>query len=63
MEQCKQMVQGGQLTQQTMVWKEGMAAWAPASQVVELQPLFAPPAMPGMPPLPPISGETPPPMA
>lgn len=63
LEQCKQMVQGGQLTQQTMVWKEGMAAWAPASQVVELQPLFAPPAMPGMPPLPPISGETPPPMA
>ena len=63
LEQCKQMVQGGQLTQQTMVWKEGMAAWSPASQVVELQPLFAPPAMPGMPPLPPISGETPPPMA
>lgn len=63
LEQCKQMVQGGQLTQQTMVWKEGMAAWSPASQVVELQPLFAPPAMPGMPPLPPTSGETPPPMA
>ena len=57
------MVQGGQLTQQTMDWKEGMAAWSPASQVVELQPLFAPPAMPGMPPLPPTSGETPPPMA
>lgn len=63
MEQCKQMVQGGQLTQQTMVWKEGMAAWAPASQVPELQTLFAPPAIPGMPPLPPTGGMTPPPMA
>lgn len=62
MEQCKQMVQGGQLTQQTMVWKEGMAAWTPASQVAELQTLFAPPAIPGMPPLPPMGGPTPPPM-
>ena len=33
MEMCKQMVQGGQLTPQSMVWMEGMPAWTPASQV------------------------------
>lgn len=53
MEQCQQLVEGGQLTQRSKVWKEGMASWAPASEVEELQPLFAPPAIPGMPPLPP----------
>ena len=61
-EMCKQMVQGGQLTQQTMVWKEGMAGWTPAGQVPELQFLFAPPAAPEMPPLPPTGGPVPPPM-
>lgn len=61
--QCKQMVQGGQLTQQSVVWMEGMSAWAPASQVSKLQDLFAPPSIPGMPPLPPTTdGTTPPPM-
>ncbi len=62
MDMCKQMVQGGQLTPQSMVWMEGMAAWAPAGQVPALQALFAPPAAPGMPPLPPVGGPTPPPM-
>lgn len=61
MDMCKQMVQGGQLTPQSMVWMEGMPAWAPASQVPALQALFAP-AAPAMPPLPPTSGPTPPPM-
>ena len=61
MEMCKQMVQGGQLTPQSMVWMEGMPAWAPASQVPVLQTLFAP-AAPAMPPLPPTGGPTPPPM-
>ena len=51
-DQCKQMVQSGQLMQQTMVWKDGMTAWTPAGQVPELQILFAPSAIPGMPPLP-----------
>lgn len=57
---CKQLVQNGQLTAQTMVWMEGMAAWGPAGQVPTLQPLFAPaappmpPATPGMPPMPPM---------
>lgn len=62
MEQCQQLVEGGQLTQRSKVWKEGMASWAPASEVEELQPLFAPPAIPGMPPLPPTDGSTPPPL-
>lgn len=62
-DQCKQLVKGGQLTQQSVVWMDGMSNWAPASQVKELQDLFAPPAIPGMPPIPPITGgQTPPPM-
>lgn len=49
--QLQQLVSQGQLTQQTYVWKQGMANWAFAGQVQELQPLFmnaAPPQMPGM---------------
>lgn len=61
MDMCKQMVQGGQLTPQSMVWMEGMTAWSPASQVPALQALFAP-ASSGMPPLPPTGAPTPPPM-
>ena len=61
MDMCKQMVQAGQLTAQSMVWMEGMPAWAPASQVPALQSLFAS-AAPSMPPLPPTGGPTPPPM-
>lgn len=62
-DQCKQLVKGGQLTQQSVVWMDGMSNWAPASQVKELQDLFAPPAIPGMPPIPPTTGgPTPPPM-
>jgi hypothetical protein len=50
----QQLVQQGQLTQQTYVWKQGMANWAFAGQVQELLPLFAnsAPQMPGMPPMP-----------
>lgn len=59
LEMCKQMVQGGQLTPQSLVWMEGLAAWTPASQVQALQTLFAVPAMP---PLPPTGGMTPPPI-
>ena len=57
---CKQMVQTGQLNQQTMVWMQGMPAWTPAGQVPELQMLFAPQVPPTMPPTP--GGMTPPPM-
>jgi membrane protease subunit (stomatin/prohibitin family) len=42
-------VQGGAVTRTTLVWKNGMAQWAPAGQVPELGNLFA--AVP--PPLPP----------
>lgn len=59
---CKQMVATGQLTPQTMVWMEGMPAWAPASTVSVLQPLFAPPAASQIPPMPPTGGVVPPPM-
>lgn len=52
--QLQQLVQQGQLTQQTYVWKQGMANWEFAGNVQELQPLFmnAAPQMPGMPPVP-----------
>ena len=52
--QLQQLVQGGQLTQQSQVWKQGMPAWAMAGQVQELQPLFmgGAPQMPGMPGMP-----------
>ena len=56
----------GQLTSQTLVWQQGMAAWTPAGQVPELQALFAPatptppvppvPPTPGVPPMPPMPG-------
>lgn len=60
---CKQYAQAGQLTAQTMVWMEGMPAWASAGQVPALQALFAPPvAMPGQPTPPPMGGPTPPPL-
>ena len=53
--QLQQLVQQGQLTQQTYVWKQGMPNWDFAGNVQELHPLFmnaAPPQMPGMPPMP-----------
>ena len=52
--QLQQLVQQGQLTQQTYVWKQGMPQWVFAGNVPELQPLFmnVAPQMPGMPPIP-----------
>jgi len=50
MPQLQQMVQMGQLTQQTYVWKQGMAGWAFANQVPELASLFG--AVPPPPPPP-----------
>ena len=62
----KQFVPTGQLTKDTLVWQQGMAAWLPAGQVPELQGLFAPvpptpptpgvPPTPQMPPTPPMPG-------
>jgi membrane protease subunit (stomatin/prohibitin family) len=44
-----QHVRTGKLTRTTLVWKNGMAAWAAAETVPELQSLFAsvPPPLPG----------------
>ncbi len=52
-QRLQQLVSQGQLTQQTLVWKQGMPQWSQAGQVQELQSLFAgqAPAMPGMPPM------------
>ena len=55
MQQLQQLAQSGQLTQQTYVWKQGMANWDFAGNVAELAIVFGPPA--GTPPPPP-----PPPM-
>ena len=41
MQQLQQMVQNGQLTQNTHVWKQGMTAWDLAGNVEELSSLFA----------------------
>ena len=43
-----QMVQSGQITKDTLVWKNGMAAWTSAGQVPEVAKLFtqAPPPLP-----------------
>lgn len=48
----QQLVQQGQLTQQSYIWKNGMAQWEFAGNVAELAPLFqgTAPQMPGMPP-------------
>lgn len=53
--QMQQMVQQGQMTAQTYVWKQGMANWEMAGNVQELATLFGaiPPPPPGMPPSPP----------
>lgn len=49
MDQLQAQVSGGQLTRDSLVWKNGMAAWTKAGDVPELQSLFG--AVP--PPLPP----------
>lgn len=52
MQQLQQLVQNGQLTPQTYVWKQGMANWEVAGQVAELSVLFVqqtPPPPPMMP--------------
>jgi hypothetical protein len=48
---CRQLKQNNQLTAETYVWQQGMAAWTKAGEVNELKALFAP-AMPQMPPMP-----------
>ena len=50
MQQLQQMVQNGQLTTTTHVWKQGMAGWEAAGSVNELSSLFG--SMPPPPPMP-----------
>lgn len=49
-QQLPQYAQAGQLTPETLVWKEGMPQWAAAKSVPELQQLFAPQGPPPPPP-------------
>jgi len=46
----QQMVQSGQINQNTYVWKQGMAGWELAGNVAELSILFAPTPPPPPPP-------------
>jgi len=48
MPMLQQMIQNKQITQQTMVWKEGMPAWIAAGSVPELSSIFGatPPPLP-----------------
>lgn len=48
----QKMAQNGQITAQSMVWCQGMTAWAPASTRPDLAQLFMPQAPQGMPPMP-----------
>lgn len=49
MNKLKEMAQQGALTRETLVWKQGMAAWQKAHEVSDVSPLFAsmPPPLPG----------------
>lgn len=51
-QQLSQLASSGQINPQTYVWRQGMANWALAGQVPELQALF----MPATPPPPPVPG-------
>lgn len=57
---CQQLVRNHQMTEQSLVWHQGLTAWTPAAQVQELSALFAPQVPPipnaggsAMPPIPP----------
>jgi len=57
MDQLIKMAQAGQFTKESMVWRQGMPAWAAAGTVPELAGIFAPappPAPSGPPPVPPV---------
>ena len=59
-DQIRAGVANGQVNAQTLVWTEGMGAWAAAGTVPALAPLFSTP--PPMPPPTPPAGGTPPPV-
>jgi membrane protease subunit (stomatin/prohibitin family) len=47
-ESLQQMIQQGRITPDTLIWKQGMAGWEPASRIPELANLFSakPPPLP-----------------
>ena len=51
-----QRIQAGQVTGDSLVWKQGMPRWAPASQVPEVLELLAGSTPPPLPPSPPSTG-------
>lgn len=56
-QQLQQLLAGGNLTRDSMLWREGLAGWMPAHQMAELAPLFpaqAPPLPAATPPPPPV---------
>ena len=53
--ELRELINHGQLTRDTLVWKEGMPNWAPAWTGPEVAPLFASAVPPPLPPLPPSS--------
>ncbi|UVM56096.1 GYF domain-containing protein [Pseudomonas sp. B21-012] len=62
--QLQQYVQTGQITRDSLLWREGMAAWLSAGQILELAHLFAP-APAAAPPVgtpPPVAPMAPPPV-
>ncbi|MFN6039086.1 MAG: DUF4339 domain-containing protein, partial [Bacteroidota bacterium] len=52
-QQLQQMLISGQFNAQSMVWKQGMSAWAAAVTIPDLSGLFN--SMPPPPPPPPVS--------
>jgi hypothetical protein len=50
----QQMIPAGSLNAASLVWRQGMAGWQPASTVPELAALFAPAAPPPAPLPPPV---------
>jgi membrane protease subunit (stomatin/prohibitin family) len=64
MQQIQAGIAQGQMNAQSLVWSQGMAAWAQAGTVPALQPLFAaPPPMPGAGTPPPMPAAEQPPAA
>ena len=56
-QQLQQFLAGGNITRDSMLWREGLAGWMPAQQMTELAQLFttqAPPLPAATPPPPPV---------
>lgn len=52
LDHIKSLIQNGQITKETLVWKEGMAQWEEAAKMTELDQLFNSPTPPPPPPPP-----------